>query len=128
MASFKKTEILSGKTRIERLFREGSVLNRYPFKIYYHTRNNKNNEPVCALFAIPKKNFKRAVDRNLLRRRIKEIYRNKKDDFYKDLIHEEKYIDLIFIYISPVILKNNMIEKSLQQAFKAILKNLTKDA
>lgn len=67
--------------------------------------------PAQALFVVPKKNFKHAHDRNLLKRRMKEIYRLHKGEWYLKLGYNQ-YL-LAFIYFSKKIEEYAVIEKSI---------------
>ena len=73
--SFPKTEKLCGKTRIETLYREGKKFVVWPLRITYAPCTDKNQISVWAA----KANFKHAVDRNLLKRRLREAYRNNRE-------------------------------------------------
>ena len=80
MANFKLTqaERLCGKKRIDALFTSGNSFIVYPYRIVYRSVSDTDNVPVSMFVSIPKKRFKRAVKRNLIRRRIKEAYRKNK--------------------------------------------------
>jgi ribonuclease P protein component len=56
--------------------------------------------PLQAMFVVPKRNFKRSPDRNLLRRRIKECYRITKESWYKELTEKNSRFLIAFLYIS----------------------------
>lgn len=71
--SLSRGERLRGKSRIDRLFAGGESLLVYPFRCVFMANGQTDN--VAVMFSVPKKRFKRAVKRNLLRRRMKEAYR-----------------------------------------------------
>jgi ribonuclease P protein component len=67
---------LGGHTRTERVFAIGVSLKMWPFKVVYTQQLIAGKQPLPQmLFSIPKRQFKRAVDRNRLRRQCKDIYR-----------------------------------------------------
>ena len=78
-----KAERLKNKKLIERLFKEGSSLKVYPFKLVYLKTSHTSDFPVQAAFSVPKRRFKRAVDRNRIKRLLKEAYRLEKQIVYK---------------------------------------------
>lgn len=77
--NFPKAEKLTGKKKIEELFQNGSSIFLHPFLLKF----NSTDEAVHRiLIAVPKKKIKRAVDRNLIKRRIREAYRLNKHVVY----------------------------------------------
>ena len=62
----------------------------YPFKFIYWVETLETPFEAAVMFVVPKRSFKRAHDRNLLRRRCKEAYRLLKGSFYQD--HNSKQI------------------------------------
>lgn len=108
--SFSKSEKLTGKKKIEELFRSGSSFYLDDFQIKYRLgRDEETNHRL--LITVPKKNFKRAVDRNLLKRRIREAYRLNKKLLLQEGDNEFFYI--AFIYLSKNILSFKEIENQL---------------
>jgi ribonuclease P protein component len=73
--TFPKTERLSHRKDVDRLFSEGLSFSLSPFKVYYLRDSSDMEIPVKVLVTVPRKKFKRAVDRNRLRRMIREAYR-----------------------------------------------------
>jgi len=70
---FPKTEKLKSKKTIELLFTEGKSATKYPLKVLYV--NDENIGSNRAGFSVPKRNFKKAVERNRVKRQMKEAYR-----------------------------------------------------
>jgi len=110
---FKKEERLTSRTEIKKLFDTGEDIFIYPFRIFFTLCEN-NDKKVKALFSVPKKSFKKAVDRNLIKRRCKEAYRLHKN-IYPEIC---KYHSIGFIYIEKRILSYREIEKSIEKILK----------
>lgn len=90
----------------------------YPVKVVFLETVSNDDYPAKAGFSVSKKNFQKAVKRNLLKRRMREAYRINKSGFYENL--KEKKLDLMFIYVARDILPFVTIEKSI----KTILERL----
>ena len=106
---FSKKERLSGKKKIEELFRKGSSFYLSDFQVRYLPVSEES--PHQVLISVPKRNFKNAVDRNLIKRRIRESYRLNKEIIYHDSLSKSYYI--AFIYLSKQILTFNDIQAQL---------------
>jgi ribonuclease P protein component len=77
-ATFNKEEILRSKKRIDLLFKKGRPVSRYPVKMMHLRIQESSAFSAQAMFVVPKRAFKKAHDRNRLRRRMKEAYRQQK--------------------------------------------------
>ena len=116
---FSKKEKLTGKKKIEGLFRQGSSFYFSAFQIRFTPASDQDHHEV--LVTVPKKNFKRAVDRNLLKRRIREAFR-----LNKQLIKDSHPSYIGFVYISKEILTFHEIQNQLITVLGR-LKNKMKD-
>ena len=94
------------------LIKGGDVLFKYPLKAYFGDFS-KNGEPVFVV-SVPKRNFKRAVKRNLLKRRIREAYRLEK----ASLSSEGK--DIMIVYIGEKVESYEKISESVSHILKEI--------
>ena len=90
-----KAERLSGKTTIATLMRSGRYVAVPPLRCCF--RKREDGEPCRVAVSVPKRLFKRAVKRNLLKRRLRESFR-----LQKQLLPEG--VDLMLIYSAPEIL------------------------
>ena len=72
------------------------------------------------MISVPKKNFKKAVDRNVIRRRIRESYRLNKHLFSNQL-DEIASITVVFIYISKFILPYSEINSKLKEVLLRLI-------
>ena len=123
---FKKTERLSGKKRIETLFREGNSLFYSPFRVIWLLSGQDNDvNPVARIaVAVSKKKFRKAVLRNLVKRRMREAYRKNKRLLTDWLKEKNQYLDVVFIYTGSQILSyRNMEEKIIVTLHKIIEEN-----
>ena len=77
--SFKKEERLAGEKHIQELFEKGSSFHLYPFRVLCLPNPESEHKINQVLISVSKRNFKRAVDRNLIKRRVREAYRLQKD-------------------------------------------------
>jgi ribonuclease P protein component len=121
--SLKKHEILRSKKNIKELFDNGSSFFIYPFKVYYLSGENQATNMV--LFSVPKKHLKRAVDRNLVRRRLKEAYRLNKS-MIKSGSDIPFSLSLTLIYIAESVINYTEIESKLIQVFVRLNKTAVK--
>ena len=76
--SFGKEYKLCSLILIDKLFQEGKRLRFDPFSLVYLTGNYEFKTPFQVLISVPKKQLKRAHDRNYVKRRIREILRKNK--------------------------------------------------
>ncbi|QGY48110.1 ribonuclease P protein component [Maribellus comscasis] len=112
--TFKKKEKLCSKKVIDQLFSEGTSFISFPLKVIYLHCELPVKSKVQIGFSVSKKSFKKAVQRNLLKRRMREAYR-----LNKHLLTEkeaEKQLAIFVIFIGKKILDYNTIEQSMIKA------------
>ena len=95
--NFPKKEHLKSKKIIQELFGKGSSSFLYPFKIYFILSDDAS-EPAYpkVLISVSKKYFKKAVDRNRIKRQTREAYRLHKSMF-KTFPKRVNYLGILYI-------------------------------
>jgi len=121
--SFRKDEILRKKKLIDRLFAEGSSFFVHPFKIYYLPLPLETQLPVQVMISVGKRAFRHAVDRNRIRRQIREIYRQNKNVLYDHLEGQKGQCILAIIYTANAWIPPDELDLKI----KAIIKRLKKE-
>ena len=127
MSTFKltKNERLSNTILIGKLFAEGDSFFVFPLKVVYLKTQLPGRFPVQASFSVSKKNFKRAVQRNLLKRRLREAYRLNKPGFYQSIPNGSQ-LALMIIYSAKEIKDFTLIEKSMKKALAKLAEGIRK--
>src|SRR6202789_4717118 len=127
MYTFKKEERLCNKKLIDGLFHNGSSFLCYPFKVSWLVIDQSGVYPAQIVFSVSKKRFKKAVDRNLIKRRMREAYRlNKQDCLYATLDSSEKKIILSVGYVAKEIIPFDMANKKMQKLLVQLSAEISK--
>lgn len=115
MYTFKKEERLCNKKLLDELFNNGSSFLLYPFRFTSLLSTDDPDIPVRVVINVSKRRFKKATDRNLIKRRIREAYRLHKDEqLYSFFLENNLQIILSINYIGKEISEYILIEKKLK--------------
>ena len=146
-----KTERLKSYKRIRILFAQGQKFKVFPLVVYYLLRDENVEEVEGGLerlrevnpvervegvevvegllqmgVSVGKRHFKRAVDRNLLKRRIREAYRKQKLELKETLMASGISMDIFFVYSNARISDYKEIELAMQQGLTILLEKVKK--
>jgi ribonuclease P protein component len=92
--SYHKNEKLKSRKTIDLLFTEGKSLSKYPLRLVY-TPLKESDEKLKFGVSVSKKHFKKAVDRNYLKRLLRECYRLNKNIIIDKI---EQPVAVMFFY------------------------------
>lgn len=114
-----KTERLHGKTNISELLAKGRHGNVPQMRYLFSSNGTQTNR---IMISVPKKSFKRAVKRNLLKRRIRESYRKQKHTL------SVNGVDVLFMYSKKEILSYEEIYSAIGSIIERINRSAAKEA
>ena len=113
--SFPKNERLCGVKLISGMFDEGHSMNVPHMRVIFRiTPSGSELPPVRVLISVPKRHFKKAVDRNLMRRRIREAWRRNRDPLLALLEEKGMHADLVLIWTDTEIKTYDIAEKAIK--------------
>ncbi|MCL7752793.1 ribonuclease P protein component [Polaribacter sp. Z022] len=88
-----KEERLKSKKLIEKLYKGRNSVKTFPLRMIFLQTEHTSEFPAQVGFSVPKRNFKLAVDRNRIKRLMRETYRLQKEIVYENL--DKSYIFMI---------------------------------
>ena len=124
MFQFPKKQKLCGEKVIERLFANGKSISEKPFRAIWNFEKNNGQVFVKSLIVVSKKRLKLAVDRNVVKRRIKEAYRLQKKQLECFLEGTNQQLNLAIIYQEEEILDYKTLEEKINLLLSRLIKEL----
>ena len=123
--TFKKSERLCSRILMDRLFQGGSLtVSAYPFRAVFLPVDQTEQQGVSVLISVPKKRFHDAVDRNRVKRQIREAYRKNKHSLIELVSERGQGLLVAFIYVSAKIESTSYIEKRLTRLLDKVGESL----
>ena len=98
MNTFPKEERLHGRTTVAEVFAKGKRFQIDPYRIVWRTRAQDDLPSIRFGISVSKKISKKAVERNRIKRCNREAFRAVKQSFIKELLAQNKQIDLFLVY------------------------------
>ena len=96
--TFKKDQKLKSRKTIEQLFKDGKSFSIFPFRVLWKYTDTAKASLQTG-FAVSSKHFKKAVDRNRIKRLIREAYRLQKNNLQTQLTEQKKQLAVFIIYV-----------------------------
>jgi len=113
-----KEERLRGERVISNLFENGHQFFLSPYKVFWTKTSETSPFPVRFAVSVPKRRHKRAVKRNLIKRRTREVFRTNKQILNTAVASEQ--VHLLVVYASYRLLSYSDLEKSMKQILQRI--------
>ena len=128
MNTFNKEERLCSRKLLDLLFKNGSSFLLYPFRVSYLFVDVPHSFPAQVVINVSKKRFKKAVDRNLIKRRSREAYRlQKQAELYPAISEQEQLLIFSLQFVGKKIYEFSFMEKKMDGALKRLVNNIKND-
>lgn len=123
--TFKKSERLCSRILMDRLFQGDNLsVSAYPLRAVFLLVDLTEQEGVSVLMSVPKKRFHDAVDRNRVKRQLREAYRKHKHALAEQMATRKQGLLIAFIYVSAQIESTAYIEKRMTRLLEKIAETL----
>ena len=124
MFSLNKSERLCGKLSTTKLFLNGSSVSDDSFRIIFLAQDYTRKVYFKSQFIVPKRHVSRAVDRNFIKRQMREALRKNKTMLIDFLQKTNKQLNFAIIYQISEIQETDMIEKKIKSLIIRLIKKL----
>jgi ribonuclease P protein component len=111
---FSKHEKLKSKIAIDTLFSKGKSINEYPIRLVFLPKEEASYIVANVGVVVPKKQVRLAVNRNLIKRRLREAYRLNNNELKTVLKKNDLSLNMMFIYSNKQILDYTAIEDKIK--------------
>ena len=123
--SLGKDERLSRELLLNKLFSEGRSVSQNGFTLVYLKTELPVFYPAQAAFSVPKRFFKKATDRNTIKRHLREAYRHLKLPLYQKLVDNKHQLALMLIYKGKVVPEHTIVEKNVSDLLLKLIERLS---
>ena len=122
--TFSKAERLCSSTLIDRLFSEGNrQISVFPIRLVWLLADDI--EGIQVLISAPKRNFHHAVDRNRIKRQIREFYRTQSAPLKETVALKGKGLALAFLFNDNRLWESDKLDQRLSQALEKLVETLS---
>ncbi|HEY1199409.1 MAG TPA: ribonuclease P protein component [Niastella sp.] len=120
-----KNERLKRRKIIEQLFSEGRAVSAFPIRVQYKLVDELLAEPLQAGFSASSRTFKRAVDRNRIKRLMREAYRLQKAPLEQALQTKQRRLALFLIYTGKELPEFTLVKEKMDVVLTKLVQNIT---
>ena len=94
---FRKADKLKSRKTIDELFSKGNSFSNFPFKVIWLPKNKEASLQVAV--GVSSRNFKKATERNRIKRLMKEAYRLQKEKLQVQLQQQDQQLSVFILYM-----------------------------
>jgi ribonuclease P protein component len=130
--TYQKTDKLKSRKQTQHLFSTGQAINVFPIRLIYTiepisiTDNAISSSLLQAGVGAPSRTFRKAVQRNRVKRLLREAYRLEKPNFLSQAALENRRVNLFFLYTDALVLSQAAIQGKVKEALSILVTKLNK--
>jgi len=120
--TFGKAEKLKSRKQIEQLFAKGKAIAAHPLRIIYLAPEIPMDVPVKTGVTASSRHFKHAVDRNRIKRLLRETYRLNKHALWQHLQHHNRQLTMFILYTDKSLPDFETVNHKMQEILEKLIK------
>lgn len=131
--TYQKTDKLKSRKQTQHLFSTGQAINVFPIRLIYTIEPIESTAANLSLTSVlqagvgaPSRTFRKAVQRNRVKRLLREAYRLEKPNFISQAALDNKRVNLFFLYTDALVLTQVEIQGKLKEALALLVTKLNK--
>jgi len=131
--TYKKKDKLKSRKQTQYLFSKGQSIQVFPIKLIYTIEQTDPDDSNAMIqsdgilqagVGAPSRTFRKAVQRNRVKRLLREAYRLEKPNFINQLNLANKRLNLFFLYIDAQVLVQAEVQSKLREALAILIKKI----
>ncbi len=131
--TYQKKDKLKSRKQTQHLFSTGQAINVFPIRLIYTIEPMASNAESASATSVlqagvgaPSRTFRKAVQRNRVKRLLREAYRLEKPNFISQAALDNKRVNLFFLYTDAIVLTQVEIQGKLKEALSILVTKLNK--
>jgi ribonuclease P protein component len=131
--TYQKTDKLKSRKQTQHLFSTGQAINVFPIRLIYTIEPIESTAANLSLTSVlqagvgaPSRTFRKAVQRNRVKRLLREAYRLEKPNFISQAALDNKRVNLFLLYTDALVLTQVEIQGKLKEALSILVTKLNK--
>ena len=131
--TYQKKDKLKSRKQTQHLFSTGQAINVFPIRLIYTIEPMVSNAESTSATSVlqagvgaPSRTFRKAVQRNRVKRLLREAYRLEKPNFISQAALDNKRVNLFFLYTDALVLTQVEIQGKLKEALSILVSKLNK--